>query len=252
MINSAQQIIREAGKIILSHYDSRKTSQLKADKSPLTLADQQSHTFLNRALKQLRNIPVLSEEGESAYEVRQYWSEFWMIDPLDGTKEFINGHADFCINIALIQNNTPTLGIIYAPLLDEMYAAEKGKGVAYRGCPEKSLPSINLKTATSRSHLSPPTVEFMKINELSDVTPMGSALKFGRLALGEIDLYPRFEGSMEWDIAAGQVILEEAECHLIDLVTGQKPSYNKPNLLNNSFIAYGPRVNMEKIKFKPA
>jgi 3'(2'), 5'-bisphosphate nucleotidase len=242
------EIIREAGKEILKFCGNSKVTY-KEDQSPFTLADQASHDFLCAHLVKIRDIPILSEEHDIPYETRREWKEFWLIDPLDGTKEFINGLDDFCINIALIQDNKPVLGIIYAPKLDELYWAEHNKGFKYIGPPHPQTDNANITVGISRFHHSEKTSRFMKINHLHSTYTIGAALKFGRMALGKIDLYPRFEGSKEWDTAAGHIILKESGCKTIDLITGHEPVYNKPTIKNNYFIAFSPKVDFAKLNY---
>lgn len=249
MIEEIKNIIKEAGQIVLSYYGKSCSINAKEDKSPLTQADMASHNFLCAALKQIKNIPILSEENIIPYNLRKNWTEFWLIDPLDGTKEFINNYSEFCVLITLIQNGSPALGVIYAPALDELYSAEKGSSFTYSGPKRNHQVNNKLITAVSRFHNSDKTLEFIKMNKLVETIKIGSALKFGRMALGEIDLYPRFEGSKEWDIAAGQIILQEANCDIIDLTSNKAPKYNKINLQNNSFIAYGPKINFCTLQF---
>ncbi len=143
-----------------------------------------------------------------------------MIDPLDGTKEFINKNDEFCINIALIEKNEPVLGMIFAPRLNELYYAQKNKGFKYIGPQKKKNSKITV--AISRFHHSKQTEEFIKLNKWDNFSAVGAAIKFGRIAIGEIGIYPRYEGSKEWDIAAGHVILQEAGGKIIDLSTNNQ------------------------------
>jgi 3'(2'), 5'-bisphosphate nucleotidase len=249
-MNSAlKSIAYECGKKIMNCCESISYS-LKIDASPLTLADQASHDFLDRSLKDIKNIPVLSEENIIPYTARKNWDEFWLIDPLDGTKEFINGHDEFCINIALIQNKEPVLGLIYAPKLDEFYYAEKGRGFEYKGPDRSFIKAEGPIIAVSRFHHSQKTEHFLKLHDFTKTYSVGAALKFGRMALGEIDVYPRLEGSKEWDIAAGHIILKEAQCFIVDLTTNTEPIYNKQSLENNYFIAYGPTIDLSSLRHK--
>lgn len=242
------RLIEETGDKILCFYGD-KTFDLKKDDSPLTLADQASHDYLVTHLPQIKNVPILSEECHVDFEQRKNWEEFWLIDPLDGTKEFIHGFDDFCINIALIQQNKPVLGLIYAPLLKEFYFAEEGRGFEYFGPGHELERDSELVVATSRFHHSELTSHFMTLNNLSKVYTIGAALKFGRMALGQIDLYPRFEGSKEWDTGAGQLILIEANGTVLDLQTRKLPTYNKSNIRNNFFMAYRNHVDINQFYY---
>lgn len=237
MINFVKEASQEAGQKILAVFNQGIISTQKEDGSPLTIADQLSHDVLMTALPKILNIPVLSEECSIPYEERKRWETFWLIDPLDGTKEFSEGERDFCINIALIKNQHPVLGVIYAPALKEMYCAEKGHGFSADGIQSPHRNDKNKVVATSRFHHSPSTQAFIETHKLGPTVTIGAALKFCRLALGEIDIYPRFQGSSEWDTAAGQIIIEEAGGYMIDLTTKAPLLYNKPSIRNNHFIA---------------
>jgi len=242
------QLIKESGNEVLKYAHSN-SFILKEDASPVTYADKASHQYLCKNLLDIRNIPILSEENIISFSLRKRWDEFWLIDPLDGTKEFMNGFADFCINIALVQNQEPVLGLIYAPKLNELYWAEKGRGFEYHGEPQKRLNNKGAIVAVSRFHCSSLIREFITINQFKCVKNVGAALKFGHMALGKIDLYPRFEDSREWDIAAGHIILKEAKCFIMDLHTSKEPIYNKQNLKNNYFIANRPNIEIDQLKY---
>lgn len=247
MKNSLIEVIREAGALILP-FCGDVGFETKEDKSPLTEADKTSHVFLTKALLQLKAIPVLSEEKISLYPVRKNWKEFWMLDPLDGTKEFLNGLKDFCINIALIKDEKPILGLIYAPALNELYWAQESKGFDYIGPKRPKRSDHSPHVAVSRFHHSDLTEQFMQHHQFTKKVTIGAALKFGRMAVGEIDFYPRFEGSKEWDTAAGQIILQEGGGSIIDLTTHVAPLYNKEKLENNFFIAYRSKNDTYNIK----
>jgi 3'(2'), 5'-bisphosphate nucleotidase len=248
MKNELTQITKEAGEKVLHFYGSS-IFELKEDQSPLTLADQASHQYLTHALPQVKNIPVLSEENPIDRDIRKNWDEFWLIDPLDGTKEFIHGFNDFCINIALIKNKKPVIGLIYAPALNELYYAKEDYGFQYEGPTKKRILSQGLISVTSRFHHSNVTQQFMDLNNINNSLTIGAALKFGAMALGLIDIYPRFEGSKEWDIAAGHIILKEANCKIIDLMTNKEPLYNKKYIKNNYFIAHHNTININKLTY---
>lgn len=246
MKDSLIDIVKVAGEKILKVSDD-KYFRIKEDYSPFTAADKISHDYLKEALVTLYDIPVLSEEECAPFESRSQWKEFWLIDPLDGTKEFINGYDDYCINVALIQDNQPVIGIIYAPKLDEIYYAQKGCGFEYGGTPQQRSEQ-GVTVAVSRFHHSDATKKFMQVNQLTHTSTIGAALKFGRMATGLIDIYPRFEGSKEWDTAAGQIILEESGGSMVGLKTRQKLIYNKESLQNDYFIAV--RNELDHMKFQ--
>lgn len=242
------QLIKESGNEVLKYAHSNHFV-IKDDASPVTYADKASHNYLCKNLLDIRNIPILSEENIISYSLRSKWDEFWLIDPLDGTKEFMKGLDDFCINIALVQNQAPVLGLIYAPRLNELYWAENGRGFEYYGPSRKRLNNTDTIVAVSRFHCSSLIQEFIAINQFKCVQNVGAALKFGHMALGIIDLYPRFEDSREWDIAAGHIILKESRCSIIDLHTSKEPVYNKQNLKNNYFIANRSNLEINKLKY---
>ena len=252
---SVSLIAKEAGTKILSYYKTElSTPAIKADLSPVTLADKISNDYLVAALKDLSSFPVLSEEEVVDYSVRKDWKTFWMIDPLDGTKDFLAENDEFCINIALINDCKPILGVIYAPALQELYYAVRGHG-AYlekggqvtRLQPSQSNISV---VAISRFHESEETFSFLNLNNFQNVRKVDSALKFCYLARGEVDVYPRFAGSSEWDISAAEVILNEVDASLIDLSTLKSPNYNKEITRNNFFIAYSKKFSITSFKFQ--
>lgn len=246
-------IVKEAGNIILVYYHKELTDTIvKEDGSPLTIADKASHTHIVNCLKQQFQWPVLSEEDPVEYENRKDWKKFWLVDPLDGTKDFLAVNDEFTVNIALIENGNPVFGIIYAPALNEIYYAQKGQGAYFIENDKKiKLPfkkSNELIACQSRFHESKGNLEFMKLNKIFDVRAYGSSLKFGKLATGEISIYPRFIGSSEWDIAAGHIIVTEAGCDIKDLKTLKEPLYNKASIRNNYFIAHSKSVVFNNIK----
>jgi 3'(2'), 5'-bisphosphate nucleotidase len=238
-IKEAIKLVEEAGRAILNVYDSNKFEiQIKNDHSPLTIADITSNKILTKGLSAHTSYPILSEEEEVGFEIRKKWKKFWLIDPLDGTKDFIAKNDEFTINVALIDGNRPVFGIIYIPALQILYHAQKGMG-AFRNNILISNDSRrnSLKGTLSRFHSNKETLDFFKHNKIKQFSNYGSATKFCKLAEGTVDVYPRYTGSMEWDTAAGDIILEEAGCQIIDIETNKKLLYNKENLLNGHFIA---------------
>ena len=246
-----------AGQEILKVYDTAFDVEHKDDNSPLTLADKKAHEVIVEHLKQTQ-IPILSEEGRSIkFDERKSWKRFWMVDPLDGTKEFIKRNGEFTVNIALIEDGISVSGVIYVPVTGDLYFAISRKG-AYKienfknpdanieewVASAKKLPiRSNNKAYTvvgSRSHKSPETSAYMQSltqehGEL-DIVSMGSSLKICLVAEGVADIYPRFAPTMEWDTAAGHAIAKEAGKEIYDQTTGKTMAYNKENLLNNWFI----------------
>ena len=217
-IEIIKDIALEAGKAILEVYKKDFSVEYKDDKSPLTEADLLSNKIICDALEKLYpDIAILSEENKEVdYEIRKEWDYYWCIDPIDGTKEFIKKNDEFTINIALINKNTPVLGVVYAPALNEIYWAKKGEGAYKNG---KKLPlKINsnskdkLYVVASKSHLSKETQDFINALDSKAIEQIskGSSLKLCMVATGEADIYPRLAPTMEWDTAAADAIVREA------------------------------------------
>lgn len=250
MINRIIEIVRQAGQHILEIYNQPLIDvQKKVDDSALTQADIASHEWISNSLKKIfPEIPIVSEESsmQYSYDIRKNWEYFFLVDPLDGTKEFIKRNDEFTVNIALIEKDTPVLGVIHVPVSDVTYYAEKGKG-AYKIIADEHiqlLPKSNLENVLrvliSRSHMTMQTekiiAEFKKCGNKIIILSAGSALKFGMIAEGSADVYPRCAPTMEWDTAAGQIIVEEVGKHIISLIDGHTLKYNKFDLRNQGFI----------------
>ena len=235
-------IAKEAGDVIMEIYNQDFEVEYKEDNSPLTKADLASNEVIIKALKEF-NIPIMSEEGkEIPYEDRKDWEYYWCIDPIDGTKEFIKKNGEFTVNIALIHKNTPVLGVVYAPVLNEMYRAKKGEG-AFKNNQKLPLqvnnnPKQLLKVVASKSHLSKETQEFIDNLETQKVEQVskGSSLKLCMVAQGEADIYPRLAPTMEWDTAAANAIVIESGKKVYNYHNNEMIQYNKENLLNPWFI----------------
>ncbi|MEQ9402626.1 MAG: 3'(2'),5'-bisphosphate nucleotidase CysQ [Cyclobacteriaceae bacterium] len=245
LLEIAKDASLAAGKEILKIYDSGDFSiEAKSDNSPLTLADKAAHNRIVSFLDKT-NIPILSEEGRNiSFEERNNWEYFWMVDPLDGTKEFIKKNGEFTVNIALIHKGTPVIGVVYTPVLDELYWAVSNEGAfsLINGKTRalktsgKGLEEPNLKVVASRSHMSPETEDYLAGLTNPEIVSKGSSLKFLLVASGRADLYPRFGPTMEWDTAAAQIIVEEAGGS-VTLEDHKTPLfYNKKSLLNPYFI----------------
>ncbi len=235
-----------ASEEILKVYHSGEfNAEAKGDQSPLTQADKNAHLAIVSILKS-SNLPVLSEEGRAIpYEERRTWDYFWMVDPLDGTKEFIKRNDEFTVNIALIHSGVPVLGVVAVPVSSEVYYAVAGSGAKLkRGGEEVFLhkrKSIDLKqkglrVVASRSHMNDETQAF--INELDDavLVSAGSSLKFMLLAEGKADVYPRYAPTMEWDTAAAHAVVSEVGLQVTQYGSGLPLVYNKENLLNPFFL----------------
>lgn len=250
----------EAGKEILEVYAQDFNVEFKEDDSPLTQADKRAHDSIMKGLNAIDPIiPVLSEEGrEIPYSERREWSHFWLVDPLDGTKEFIKKNGEFTVNIALIEGKYPSIGIIYAPALDVFYFGCVGNG-AYKlenaskveianeeELIQKSvrLPKIEdhrvTRAVASRSHMSEETEAFIKGLETKhgevEVVSTGSSLKFCLVAEGKADYYPRYAPTMEWDTGAGQAIVEAAGGKVTRYEDNERFYYNREDLLNGWFL----------------
>ena len=253
LILCLNNIAIQAGKIIMTYYKNLQEISLKDDHSPLTEADLASNTLIMKELKNIdKSIPILSEETLVRWSERKNWNTYWLVDPLDGTKEFINRNGEFTVNIALIENNTPIIGVIYAPAISVLYYGSKNNGAFKTFCDEKidSLSGstqirTNEKRDTdhfqvfeSRSHSNQEFISWVKNNVLSyDLVKRGSSVKFCEIAEGKADLYPRFGPTSEWDIAAGHIILTEAGGEIKN-VNQNKLEYNlKESLINPHFIA---------------
>ena len=237
-------IAKEAGDAIMEIYKKDFTVEYKDDHSPLTEADTKANEIICSALEKLYpNIPIMSEENkQTEYEVRKNWEYYWCIDPIDGTKEFIKKNGEFTVNIALIHKDTPVLGVVYAPAIDEMYKAKKDEG-AYKNGQKLPLttnqhPEEKLHVVASKSHLSQETQEFIDNLETKGIEQVskGSSLKLCMVATGEADIYPRLAPTMEWDTAATDAIVREAGKMTYSYETNQPMIYNKENLLNPWFV----------------
>ncbi len=237
-------IAKEAGNAIMKIYKKDFKVEYKDDKSPLTQADTKANEIIcNALIKLYPNIPIMSEENkQTEYEIRKSWEYYWCIDPIDGTKEFIKKNDEFTVNIALIHKNTPVLGVVYAPAIDEMYKAKKGEG-AFKNNQELPLqvnnhPEKKLLVVASKSHLSEETQEF--INNLKTETieqvSKGSSLKLCMVAEGIADIYPRLAPTMEWDTAAADAVVRESGKMTYQFENNETMVYNKVNLLNPWFI----------------
>jgi len=240
----AKKAAIKAGEKILQIYGENFSVSYKEDKSPLTIADQQANDIIESDLLKT-NIPILSEEGKlTEYKERKNWKLLWIVDPLDGTKEFVKRNGEFTVNIALVKNGKPILGVIFVPVKGWLYYASSNG--SYREIDEKKvkLPlkkkSINFKVVGSRSHQSPETIKYFedikKVKKNVEIVSMGSSLKICLVAEGSADVYPRFAPTMEWDTAAGHAIAKHAGKKLIDLKTNQEMVYNRERLTNNWFI----------------
>jgi 3'(2'), 5'-bisphosphate nucleotidase len=235
---------------ILDVYNSNDfQAEAKGDNSPLTLADKKAHKKICDIL-QKTGLPILSEEGKAiSYEERKNWEYFWMVDPLDGTKEFIKRNGEFTVNIALIHEGTPVLGVVAIPVTGEVYYASKGDGVfvkkggnttELRKKQQTDLTASGLRVVASRSHMNSETETFINGLKEPSLVSAGSSLKFLLLANGQADVYPRYAPTMEWDTAAAHAIMNEIglKVHQVGRQHSLELVYNKEDLLNPYFLVY--------------
>ena len=246
MLPALERIARAAGSLILEVYASNFTVRGKADASPVTLADELAERYIVRELQALdASIPVVAEEAASRGEVPAVAGRFWLVDPLDGTREFVARNGEFTVNIALVVDAAPVLGVVYVPVQDRLYAGEVGQGAwqVLHGvrcelrC--RAVPAEGLTLACSRSHDDAEKVEaWLAGRRVAARLVAGSSLKFGLVAAGLADAYPRFGRTMEWDTAAGHAVLRAAGGDVRDL-QGRPLAYGKPGFENPDFVASG-------------
>jgi 3'(2'), 5'-bisphosphate nucleotidase len=240
----AKKAALKAGEKILQIYGEDFSVTYKEDKSPLTIADQQANRIIETFLLKT-SIPILSEEGKLIdFKDRKNWELLWIVDPLDGTKEFVKRNGEFTVNIALVKNGKPILGVIYVPVKGWLYYGSLNGSYREIGGKKQLLPlvnkSTNFKVVGSRSHQSQETKKYFdeikKQEKNVEIVSMGSSLKICLVAEGSADVYPRFAPTMEWDTAAGHAIAKYAGKKVIDLVSKREITYNRKNLKNNWFI----------------
>lgn len=253
-IETLLDIARQAGAAIMEIYAGDHSVEYKDDNSPLTAADKAAHRIIVAGLERAYpDIPILSEEGaEIPYAERCHWRRFWLVDPLDGTKEFIKQNGEFTVNIALIEVGRPVLGVVFLPARNIMYSGRPGAG-AWRQdggqapvrihVRETTDPAAGLTVVMSRSHPTPELEQYLKQIKIARALPVGSSLKLCVVAEGQADLYPRLGPTMEWDVAAGHAVVEAAGGSVMTL-DGQPLRYNKRNLLNPYFIVSGQKESI--------
>jgi len=248
LLAKIEQTAVEAGHAILEIYQSTDFGvEIKSDNSPLTKADLAAHNIIVSALQKITpDVPILSEESaDIPYSIRKKWSKYWLVDPLDGTKEFIKHNGEFTVNIALIEKGHSILSVVYVPVQDITYSAVKGYG-AFKKEKENRTQIHTKKPARkkpiivgSRSHMSQDVIDYLKKLGNHELVSMGSSLKFCLVAEGKADLYPRLGLTSEWDTAAAQCIVEQAGGRVVTL-DNQTLMYNtKEGLLNPYFMVYG-------------
>jgi 3'(2'), 5'-bisphosphate nucleotidase len=247
LLAAVESIARDAAREILAVYASDFDVQGKADASPVTAADERAERLITPALQRLMpQVPVVAEEAASRGEVPAVARQFWLVDPLDGTREFVSRNGEFTVNIALIEDGRPVLGVVLQPVGNVLYAGALGDGAwCQRASGERQpmrcrpVPPAGLVVAESRSHGDEPAMQaWLKGRCVSGRVAAGSSLRFGLLAAGQADVYPRFGRTMEWDTAAGHAVLLAAGGVVNDL-QGQALRYGKPGFENPHFVAQG-------------
>jgi 3'(2'), 5'-bisphosphate nucleotidase len=249
LIDPIVALAQEAGNAILEIYATDFEVDTKSDESPLTKADLASNTVIEAGLKALTpDIPIISEEsGLPPFDVRGKWSRYWLIDPLDGTKEFVNRNGEFTVNIALIDNKKPVLGVVHVPVQNKTYSGCEGVGAFIRvDGGEATRINVTAQSASpvrvvgSRSHRGASLDAFL--DDLGDfeMLPMGSSLKFCVVAEGGADIYPRLGLTSEWDTAAAQAVVEQAGGAVLELHGGPLKYNDKEDILNPHFLVRGP------------
>jgi len=251
LLAEISRLARRAGEEILDVYRQPIDVENKKDASPLTQADLRAHAVIVKGLETLTpGTPVLSEEASDiGFEVRSRWSRYWLVDPLDGTKEFISRNGEFTVNIALIENHVPTLGVVHVPVKDTTYFGAQGEGAFRQSGSDapariqvQSPAATPLRVVGSRSHAGPGSLDaYLDKLGAHSLLSVGSSLKFCFVAEGSADFYPRFGPTSEWDTAAAHAVVEAAGGAVVDL-EGQPLRYNtKDSLLNPQFLVFGDR-----------
>jgi 3'(2'), 5'-bisphosphate nucleotidase len=239
-------IARQAGTLIMQIYAAPFDVLLKSDASPVTLADEQAEALITPALQALLpGVPVVAEEAASRGHAPEGGDRFWLVDPLDGTREFVSRNGEFTVNIGLIEHGAPVLGVVFVPVVDKLYLGHVGHGAWLEEAGQRrkiacrSSPAGGATLACSRSHGDESALTaWLQGRAVAARITAGSSLKFGLIASGQADLYPRFGRTMEWDTAAGHAVVLAAGGQVRDLA-GQPLRYGKPGFENPSFVAYG-------------
>lgn len=255
MVTRLGEIALAAGDVILEVYNGEEFDVLlKSDDSPVTVADQRADALISDKLAEYwPDIPVVTEEQSDTHTLQS--DTFLIVDPLDGTKEFIKRRGDFTVNIALVENGSPTLGVVYAPAKGRLFAGDVHSGATearVAGSPARSEPAIPIKVTqqhahplsavASLSHRTPETDDYLAHFDIGELKSAGSSLKFCLVATGEADIYPRLAPTMEWDTAAGDAVLRAAGGMVSDISTREPMRYGKPEYRNTHFVAHAPWI----------
>ena len=246
MLPDVIRIADEASEKVLHIYQSDFKVSYKEDESPITAADVASHDIIIKGLREIsRDIPILSEEGAQAtWEERKHWRRFWLVDPIDGTKEFAQRTGEFTVNIALIENGEPVMGVVTAPALNEAFWGIKGEGASKRDRTGQvhrirvAESQATKRVVASKNHLNDETRAFIETLGEHKTIQAGSSLKFSRIAEGQADIYPRMGPTSEWDTAAAHAVLLAAGGN-VNALDGKPLRYGKENVLNPYFVAAG-------------
>jgi 3'(2'), 5'-bisphosphate nucleotidase len=246
LLLALERIARLAGDEVLGVYATDFSVRDKADASPVTVADERAEALIVPALRALTpGVPVVAEEAAARGEAPPAAARFWLVDPLDGTREFVSRNGEFTVNLALVEDGEPRLGAVFAPVQDRLFLGEVGLGawVVDRGLRRavrcRALPEAGATLACSRSHGDEVALAtWLQGRRVAARVAVGSSLKFGLLACGEADCYPRFGRTMEWDTAAGHAVLSAAGGQVVDLA-GAPLRYGKPGYENPGFVAFG-------------
>jgi 3'(2'), 5'-bisphosphate nucleotidase len=239
-------LIRDAGRVIMEIYATDFDVTKKGDASPVTAADERAEAVILAGLKEIApDIPIVAEEEVAAGRVPQVGERFWLVDPLDGTKEFISRNGEFTVNIALVERGRPVLGLVYAPAIERLFGGAEGLGAwvedsaGRRAVTTRDVPAAGLTVVASRSHGDETALDaFLAGRAVASRTNAGSSLKLCLVAAGEADVYPRLGRTMEWDIAAGDAVLRAAG-GIVNTVAGPVLQYGKPGFDNPHFAAWG-------------
>ena len=248
LLGAVAALVREANALVLAIYQSAFAVNAKADASPVTEADVQAEALITTGLRRLApDIPLVAEEAVAAAGcVPDCGERFWLVDPLDGTREFVSRNGEFTVNVALIEHGEPVLGVVGVPVQGRVYAGARGQGAWVEeggqgrraiGC--RTVPAAGATVVASRSHGDERALQgFLAGRQVAGIVQAGSSLKLCLIAAGEADLYPRHSRTMEWDIAAGHAVLSAAGGAVLDL-DGLPLRYGKPGLENPYFVARG-------------
>jgi 3'(2'), 5'-bisphosphate nucleotidase len=246
LLTELTPLIRDAGRVIMDIYATDFDVTKKGDDSPVTEADQRAEQVILAGLRRVTpDIPIVAEEEVAAGHVPQVGARFWLVDPLDGTKEFISRNGEFTVNIALVENGRPILGLVYAPAIGRLFGGAQGQGAwvederGRRAISTRDVPPAGLTVVASRSHGDETALDaFLAGRKVASRTNAGSSLKLCLVAAGEADVYPRLGRTMEWDIAAGDAVLRAAG-GIVNTVAGPVLQYGKPGFDNPHFAAWG-------------